>query len=249
MEPKKFLILLFYYNRPNLVKHGLKSILAQSYQNWEIGIVDDGSEIPVEPIVREMFGDSKKVRVYRCNDTIEDKMKRGGINGSMMGKWGNDVIENSDADYVVMLCDDDALYGEYLQNLAGYFETHPEENYVYSHIKAYNPTIEDPKEPMVMQPHSLNKTDKICPFYALDFSQISFRRGPAMEKKIKFPFPLTVNIDAEFFLQMHVHWGNVAFSGFIGQYKAVYTDNLSHRMGSILGHRNTDIHVYKIGVQ
>ena len=243
---EKFLVILFYYNRPQLVKYGLNSLKEQTYQNWEVAFIDDGSETLGAPIVKEIFGDSPKFKLIQTGDTVETKMKRNGINGSLMGKFANEAIAASDADYVIMLCDDDALYPDYLQNLMGWFEKNPDKNYVYSHIKQYNPNIQVPKEPLDSPPHSLNKTDTICPYYALDMSQIAFRRRPAVEQGVQFPYPYTVNLDAEMFLLMHKYWGNASFSGFIGQFKAIYTDNLSHRMGQVLGGFKDNAHVFKI---
>lgn len=247
---EKFLIILFYYNRPNLVKYGLNSVKGQAYTNWEIAFIDDGSEIPGEPIAREVLGaDAHKAKFYRINDTVEDKMKRNGVNGSLMGKYANEAIAASDADYVFMLCDDDSLYGDYLANLIRWFLEHPSKNYVYSHIKQYNPPAEIPVEPLEFRNHTLNKTGTIHPYYALDMSQIAWRRKAFIDSKIAFPFPFTVNIDAEVFLQMAREWGHVDFSGFIGQYKAIHLDNLSHRMGNVIGKRQQTTHVYEIGTK
>ena len=55
MEKKelKFLILLFYYNRPKMVLNALNSINKLSYKNFEIAFIDDGSDNPGEPVVKE----------------------------------------------------------------------------------------------------------------------------------------------------------------------------------------------------
>lgn len=246
----KILIVLFYYNRPNLVKTALTSIKNHNYSNWEVAFIDDGSEIPGKGIVEEIFDDASKFKFYNTNDTIDDKLNRNGIDGSLMGKVANEAILESDADYVIMLCDDDALYPDYLSKLNQYFQNNLDENYVYSHIQIFDPTFEIPSPDLVFKDHVLNKTDTICPFYALDMSQIAWRRKAFEEKDdIRFPYPFTVNIDAELFLKMYANWGNIKFSGFIGQYKAIFFDNLSHRMGRVLHIEHPDTHVFNINVK
>ena len=55
MEQLKFLILLFYYNRPEMVKNALQSINESTYTNFTIAFIDDGSEHEGKPIVHEIL--------------------------------------------------------------------------------------------------------------------------------------------------------------------------------------------------
>ena len=56
MEKKelKFLIIFFYYNRPDMVRNALNSINKLTYKNFEIAFIDDGSETPENPLL-EVF--------------------------------------------------------------------------------------------------------------------------------------------------------------------------------------------------
>ena len=47
----KILIILMYYERPNMVRFALDSIAAQDYDNFEVAVIDDGSLNHIEPIV------------------------------------------------------------------------------------------------------------------------------------------------------------------------------------------------------
>jgi hypothetical protein len=53
-------------------------------------------------------------------------------------------------------------------------------------------------------------------------SQVAWRRKEFLEANIKFPFPMTANLDAVIFNQMHNNFGDCKFSGFIGEYKGMY---------------------------
>jgi glycosyltransferase involved in cell wall biosynthesis len=254
IDEKKILILLFYYNRPTLVKTALQSIKNHNYSNWELAFIDDGSEEAGKPIVMDMFPDDlEKIRFYNTNDSIEDKINRNGVDGSIFGKYAQLAIEESTADYVIMLCDDDALYPEYFKNLNKYFEEHPDEHYVYSHIHIYDPTIERIQDDLPYEHHHLNKTENLNPYFKIDMSQVAWRRNSFISANIKFPYPMTANLDAAIYIQMHSAFGDCKFSGFKSEYKAMdkgfYKDQLSHRMGRRLAGINTPQDVYTITVK
>ena len=199
----KILILLFYFNRPNLVKIALNSIKKHNYQNWEIAFIDDGSEAEGRPIVEEILPESiDKIKFYNTNDSIEVKMNRNREDGSIFGKYAQQAMMESDAEFVVMLCDDDALYPDYLKNLNDYFINHQEEKYVYSHIHTYDPILTPLDANPPFEPHHLNKTEPLNPHFKIDMSQVAWRRKSYIESKIQFPYPMTINCDAVIFNQM-----------------------------------------------
>ena len=251
---KKILILLFYYDRPNFVRIALNSVLEHQYSNWEIAFIDDSSEVPGKPIVEEMLnGHLDKIKFYNTNDSIENKLSRGQEHGSIFGKYAQIAVEESDADYVMMLCDDDALYPGYFENLNKYFAEHVDENYVYSHIHTYDPVLTPLETNPPFEDHHLNKTWPLNPHFNIDMSQVAWRRKEFLDKDIKFPYPMTANLDSVIFNQMHNRFGDCKFSGFIGEYKGMYKggydDQLSHRMGKRLAELNTPEDIYKINIK
>lgn len=250
----KILILLFYYNRPNLVKVALNSIKIHNYTNWEIAFIDDGSEEPGEPIVKEILSEYlDKIKFYNTNDSIDIKMLRSKEHGSIFGKYAQQAVEESDADIVMMLCDDDALYPEYFNNLNKYFQLHPDEKYVYSHIHTYDPMLTKLEDNPSYEHHHLNKDWPLNPHFNIDMSQVAWRRQPFIDSGIKFPYPMTANLDAVVYNQMHNHFGDCNFSGFFSEYKAMfkggYNDQLSHRMGKRLAELNSPEDIYKISIK
>jgi len=247
MNSNKFLVILFYYNRCKLVEESLRSLLTQDHDNWEVAMVDDGSTVPGIDIVKKIIPDHMhRVSYYRIDDTAEQKIKRKGVDGSQMGMYANYAIEKSNADHAVMLCDDDVLCPGYLNRLNTYYNENPNVHYAYSHIKTYNPSVEVPSNVKEVRPHKLNYTGPMQPYYALDMSQVSFSLQRFKKDGIQFYSPWTVNIDAELFGQMFQKWGLCQFTGFLGQYKAIHDDSLSHRMGQVLGGNKPLESVYNI---
>ena len=147
MKQNKILIIIPYYNRPEMVKNGLLSIRNNDYENWFLAIIDDGSDYPVEESVKDIFGEyyyrKGDIKIYKTNDAIENKSICG---GSIHGKYMNLALTDFDSDVAIMLCDDDALYPSYLTNLNKWFNENPREVWCYSHNILYNPLIETPLE-------------------------------------------------------------------------------------------------------
>ena len=91
------------------------------------------------------------------------------------------------------------------------------------------------------------------PYFDIDMSQVAWRRTSFLEANIQFPYPMTVNLDAAIYIQMHSAFGLCKFSGFTGQFKAIdkgkYMDQLSHRMGKQLAGLVRDEEIYTTTVK
>ncbi len=229
----KVLILLVYYDRPNLVRNALNSIKNSTYPNWELAFIDDGSpNHPGQPIVLEMFTQHEldKTDFYICKDSPEQKDIQG---GSRMGHYMNQAIKDTpDADIVIVLCDDDALHEQYLENLNEYFLANPTSNYAYSHIIKFNPETETfPLDMSTDRTWMLNRhTQPINPHCQVDASQVAWRYKAHEELGIAFPSPMTSALDAALYTQLYNVYGLCHFTGFVSQYKGVFENQLGTRM-------------------
>lgn len=95
-----------------LLRLALVSILRQSYTDYEVIIVDDGSKEPVENYVKEITNDSR-VRVLR-------------IQNSGLGAALNYGIVHSSGEYIARLDDDDMMTESRIQKQIDYLDSHPE---------------------------------------------------------------------------------------------------------------------------
>lgn len=223
----KVLILMVYYDRPNMVENALESIKNQTSDNYEVAFIDDGSTIPGKPIVEKILNDKlEKIKFYNSNDSIQSKLERG---GSIHGKYMNIALEESTADIAIILCDDDALIPDYIENLSNYFKNNPEKKYCYSHVIPFDPTKQKPSASLEKSKFYLNKTGEFNPSCQVDSSQVAWRRQWALDNNIKFPFPQTGALDAHFYQMFYNKAGNCTFTGFIGQYKAIFRGQLGNQ--------------------
>lgn len=236
VQSLKILIMCSYYNRPLLVRNALQSVLAATsrHKNWVFAFGDDGSEIPGEPIVREVLVDHlDKVSFYNTNQTIDDKI----ANGLTIGKLANKVLSKTDADICITLCDDDELHQDYLYNLNRFFVKNRNAMYCWSNISLFNPLIERPGVVNLMGVYN-TETGPVEPYGKLDGSQVAFRVAAVQEhgiwyrdttkskRKENAHKPWSYNLDGELFKAFFRRFGPCPYTGFVSQHKGVHEHQL-----------------------
>lgn len=249
MKDINFLIILAYYDRPNMVLNALESVNNLEYDNWKLYFIDDGSMAPGAPIVRKVLKDHMqgpmsttivreerwiqetvgKVSMFRIDDTLEDKRSQ---NGSRHPEFMNRSIldwEGSGDDVVIILCDDDALIPTYLTDLNEYYKNNPEVLYSYCHVAPFDPTKERPNPSMLGRPFWLNKRGAIMPYSAVDSTQVTYRKKVFTELGVKYPSPAHRCLDAALYSQLQDKIGLCQFNATLGQYKGTFTDQLGQR--------------------
>jgi glycosyltransferase involved in cell wall biosynthesis len=229
-EDMKVLILLAYFERPNLIKVALDSIKRQSYDNWEVAFCDDGTKHFGKPIVEKMFSkkDLNKFKFYATGDSPEQKKKQG---GSRHGEMLNTAMQESNADVAFILCDDDALYKDYLKNLVNFYKENSNSIYSYGKVSIYNPnnfisfeTLEDNFNNVLN-----HREGPISPAYTVDASQVSWRLDNFKEAGIKFLSPQTAALDANLYQQLERAFGKCDANECVAQYKGLYPQQLGNR--------------------
>lgn len=94
----KISIIIPSFNRENLISETLDSVLAQSYQNWECLVVDDGSTDGSVKIVKRFAQKDKRFKFFQRN-----RNPKGAPTCRNIG------IENAEGEYVVFLDSDDLM--------------------------------------------------------------------------------------------------------------------------------------------
>ena len=99
-------------SNPILLKEAIGSIFNQTYQDFEFIFVDDGSESPMESVVRSISSD-ERIAVYR-------------IEPSGLGAALNYGIEHSNGELIARIDDDDISLPTRLEKQVKYMDEHPE---------------------------------------------------------------------------------------------------------------------------
>jgi glycosyltransferase involved in cell wall biosynthesis len=97
----KISIIIPSYNRAHKITKTIDSVVSQSYENWELIIVDDGSTDNTKEVVSS-FKDERIKYIY------QDNAERGAAR--------NKGVKNATGKYVFFLDSDDILYPRHLQH-------------------------------------------------------------------------------------------------------------------------------------
>ena len=232
----KFLILLPYYHRPKIVLNALESIIKLKYDNFEVAFIDDSGNTNFHTQLYEYLPENLHTRV-RYIPILEDGEQKNIKGGSCHGYYMNQEILRSDADVSIILCDDDALVEDYLNNLNTFYTLCTEINYAYSYVKYYDPEKEHyskgtaiPRYSHHGSTYSLNMHIlPINPYCNVDASQVTFRNKTFKEDGIRFPDRQTRGLDAALFSQLYGRYGNCVPTLFFGEYKGAFPGQLGNR--------------------
>lgn len=118
-ENPKVTVAMACYNSGKYIGEAIQSVLDQSYKNWELVIVDDGST-------------DNSVNIAR-NYSVGDKFKiiEHGKNYGC-GRTKKDAVENGDGDIICVLDSDDALAKDALQVMVNAHKKYPLASLCYS---------------------------------------------------------------------------------------------------------------------
>ena len=121
-------ILIPVYNREKVISETLDSLIAQSFQNWECVLVDDGSTDYTLHIVEEYV---KKDERFKCFKR-PDNRKPGGCGAR------NYAFEQSQGQYIKWLDSDDLLEPLLLEKEVETFQQFPDVDFVYCDHQTFN---------------------------------------------------------------------------------------------------------------
>lgn len=90
------------YNSAKTIAESIESVIAQTYQNWELLITDDVSVDNTKDIVRSYCANDNRIKLFELN------------RNSGAGASRNNSIENSKGDYIAFLDSDDLWFQDKL---------------------------------------------------------------------------------------------------------------------------------------
>ncbi len=107
-----FSVIIPTYNRANFITEALQSVKDQSFEDWEVIVVDDGSTDNTEEIVQEFILTEPRVKyIFQPN--------------AERGRARNNGIAQANGEYLVFFDSDDLMQKEYLAELATIIKEHP----------------------------------------------------------------------------------------------------------------------------
>jgi len=112
------------YNYGHLIAETIAAVRRQTYANWEMIIVDDGSEDNTEVLVKEIAATDARIRFF--------KQKNAGPSAAR-----NLALKVANGDYIQFLDADDLLENRKFEQQLELFREHPELDIVYSRVRYF----------------------------------------------------------------------------------------------------------------
>ena len=109
----KVSIIIPTYNRAHLIGRAIKSVLNQTYQDFEIIVVDDGSTDNMEEVVKKFQKKNKRIRYIRHKENKGEAAAR------------NTGIKAAKGEYIAFQDSDDEWFPEKLEKQMEVFESAP----------------------------------------------------------------------------------------------------------------------------
>jgi glycosyltransferase involved in cell wall biosynthesis len=107
-------VLMTAYNREKYIAEAIESVIASTYQNWELIIVDDCSKDQTVEIAKSYEAKDNRIKVYINEKNLGDYPNR------------NRASEYSSGKYIKYLDSDDVIYAFSLQIMVDAMEANPE---------------------------------------------------------------------------------------------------------------------------
>ncbi len=122
----RVVIVLSSFNRPNMVKQAVESVINQTHKDWALYIMDDNSISQVQDILREYSRTDNRIKLFISDVKEEDRIKT-----CRYSVLINKVIRESSEEYITYLTDDCIYKPNRLERMVKYLDTHPEAEIVY----------------------------------------------------------------------------------------------------------------------
>jgi len=114
------------YNSNYKINEAIKSIFEQTFDDWELIICDDCSNIPVEEIIKTEYLENKKVKI------IKNKQNRG------LAFSLNNCLSHAKGEYIARMDDDDYSFPTRFQKQVEFLDENQQYSFVSSDIITYD---------------------------------------------------------------------------------------------------------------
>ena len=104
------------YNYENYIKETIESVLAQTYSDWELIVVDDGSKDNSVKVIEEYCRKDSRIKLF----THENNVNKGLAETLKLG------ISKCSGDYIAFLESDDTWTANALQNKYNAIQKYPD---------------------------------------------------------------------------------------------------------------------------
>lgn len=119
-------VILCTFNRSGLLPRAIESVLSQTYSDWELIIVNDGSTDATETIIEQYAADDQ--RIVPINQTNQG-----------LARSRNNAMERATGTYFALIDDDDEYLPAHLEKRVEYFNDNPDVDVIWGGLDPQGP--------------------------------------------------------------------------------------------------------------
>lgn len=213
------------FNRANTLKPAIDSVIAQTHQNFQLIVVDDGSTDNTFEVLKQYLNDNRILYVHKSNDGVSAARNTG--------------ISLASGSYLFYLDSDNTWRPDYLRNMIVFMEAgNLESAYAGLRVVGDNDTLQYYRG----DPFSWRECHRAN---YIDLNTYAHRRDAVNAPDIRFDEQLQRLVDWDFILRVSVS-GPVSFAHFIG---ADYYNGAQGERISRTKYVNGEIKTYEAVIQ
>ena len=164
----KISIITASYNYADYIKETIESVINQTYENWEMIIVDDGSKDDSVRVIESYCEKNPKIKLYQHknhqNKGLAETLKL--------------AISKADSDWIVFLESDDTITPDYLSKKLDVIKKYPDIRFIFNDVKTFGDgsalAAENVCKDYFSNMYSIVKNRKFPANLAKDFSYMNF---------------------------------------------------------------------------
>lgn len=195
----KISIILTSYNYADYIKEAIDSVINQTYRNWELIIIDDGSKDNSVEIIKEYCQKDSRINLYTHENIVNKGLKESILLG----------LNKASCEWVCFLESDDVLALNYLEEKINCLNSTPNVNFIFNDIEFFgdenltrgfdnylalrNKTLNE----------KINYTDLLEVNLVTTFSSVMAKKSAMM--KCTFDSPLAQSIDWLLWIQLLIN--------------------------------------------
>lgn len=165
----KLTVILTSYNRDTLLRAAIDSVLSQSFQDFELYIMDDDSSNPATHTALDYYAHQANVSIHRLKLNGVPRFSRTGYAVNI-----NKALDMSEGEYITYLtCDDIYLQGR-LQRMVAHLDAHPDHMACYGKQRLVNINPDGTMTPRGLRNEGAVVKNGAC---LLDHNQFMHRRS------------------------------------------------------------------------
>lgn len=216
MNTPKHSIIVPAYNTGEAIRRCIDSIVAQTYDNWELIIVDDGSRDATPAIIDEYATKDKRIHAVHISN--------GGVSNAR-----NVGIEHAKGEYVMFVDSDDWIEPDYLQQVERYMDDDADVymlgitlDYTREKVTVYSEIKGAPVHRLIHADQLYNEIGYMIRTMNMESACLkSVRRSFLQKYDIRFMVGMIIFEDFHFVLQCLKNEPNVSLIPFVGYHYVV----------------------------